>query len=1011
MFGFQFTVPPTSKFWLPPAATALGWILLSSHPIAAQITPDEGLNSTVTFSDQNKTIQINGGSQPDDEANLFHGFREFSVLNGYTAHFNNAPEIQNIFSRVSGSNPSIIDGIIKANGTANLFLINPNGIIFGADASLDIGGSFLATTADRIIFEDGSEFNARDTQGQPLLTVSVPIGLQWRSQARDINVQQSILEVDPGRTLSLFGGNINLVGDIASDEQGQLIAPGGRIELGGILSPGIIQLNRDGSSRPNDATRADVSLNNGMVVDVQSDNGGNIAIKARNLNLAQGSILIAGIAEGEGSPSSQAGDIEIDATDIVTLDGSSLIANTVDLEALGNGGNININTGALYVTDGAGLNTNLAGTGNAGDVNIKARDIVVFDGATTEGFPTTISSIVGLQGFNPSKGQGNSGNININSGSLIVKNGAAIGSSTVGVGDAGDVNISARDTVVFDGVGTNGFPSSVSSTVGLIFPQSLQGVGNGGDIKINARSLFVTNGAFLAASSISGEGEAGNIKINARDTVVFDGVSSNGIPSAVISTLGQGIRGKAGGIEINTRSLFVTDGAVLSTFTAGQGKAGNIQINATSLVELSGLNIEEVANGFSANSVLVERLIAIFGFNPVGISTGLYTSSELGAQGEGGDITVTTPSFRLTDGAIVNAQTRNTDRGGNITINTDRFEAINGGQVITTTGGSGNAGTIDITASDRILLFGSDPTFPLRINRFGSETVRNQGSSSGLFASSEEGSRGRGGDIQLQANRLFLDNGAFISAETASSQGGNIAIELQDLLLLAGNSQISTRAGTPGAGGNGGNVMIKAKFIVASPKEDNDITANAFEGQGGQIDIDTQGIFGLQQREAIAGNRTNDIDASSRLGIDGTVNITNPEVDPTAGAIELTSTPVNVDTLIAQDVCKIEGGKIAGGSSFVVTGRGGLPPTSEDPLINSYRIVEWATRSPSSSNNNAVILRDRPNSLPSSRPTTAIEQARGWKLASDGTLMLTAQPPSPMPLSPSLNNPQCQRKS
>jgi filamentous hemagglutinin family protein len=972
------------KLWLPQAATLLA--LLSSCPTAAQITSEEALNTTVAPPDQNNVIQINGGTQPDNGANLFHGFQEFSVPNGYTAHFNNNSAIQNIFSRVTGGNPSTIDGILKANGTANLFLINPNGIIFGPNASLDIGGSFLATTADSILFNDGSEFSARATQTRPLLTVSTPIGLQWRSQPRDINVQQSILNVDPGRTLSFFGGNINLVGDIASETQGQLIAPGGRVELGGLSIPGIIELNRDGSSRFNNATRADVSLTNEMEVDVQGNNGGNIAINARNLEVLGESKLLAGIEKGQGSPNSQAGDIEIDATGIVTLDENSEIANTIEQEAEGQGGKININTGSLLVTNGAGLNTNLVGVGKAGDININARDIVSLDGVSNES-SSRITSSVGQLDIQQEGGQGQGGNINITTGSLSVTNGAALSSSTIGNGNAGNVDISARDTVVFDGVGSNDLPSNISSTVGIIFPEPRSGQGNGGNIKITTGSLLVRNGAFLAANSLRDRGNAGDINIYARDLVFVEGVSQNGIPSAVISTLGRNIRGKAGSINVNTGSLIVSNGAVLGTFTVGQGDAGNILINATRSVELSGLNVEEIANDFTANKGLIDSLSAIFGFSPIGISTGLYSTTETEAQGKGGDITVTTPSFRVANGAIVNAQTLNNNQGGNITITTDRFEAINGGQLITSTDGIGNAGAINLTAKDRILLSGSDPTFFARAARAAraarvagvrSNTVRNQGSRSGLFANTGPNASGIGGDIQLETDFLFLDNGASISAGTDRSQGGNITID--------------------------------AQFIVASPDENNDIVANALEGQGGNINIETQGIFGLQEREAVEGNNTNDIDASSDLGIDGVVNITNPEVDPTAGAIELTSTPVDADALIAQDVCKVEDGKIAGGSSFVVTGRGGLPPSAEDPLVNSYRIVEWATRSQQQSDNSTVVLRDRPQTSQPEQSSPAIEQAQGWKIASDGTLMLTAQATTPTPLNPALTHPECRDK-
>jgi large exoprotein involved in heme utilization and adhesion len=319
-----------------------------------------------------------------------------------------------------------------------------------------------------------------------------------------------------------------------------------------------------------------------------------------------------------------------------------------------------------------------------------------------------------------------------------------------------------------------------------------------------------------------------------------------------------------------------------------------------------------------------------------------------------------------------------------------------------------------------------------RRDRFGKDAVRNQSALSGLFANTEAGSSGNSGTIQLEAGTLTLNNGT-ISTETASTVGGNINLNVRNILFLRNGSQISARVGAQGTGGDGGNIAIDANLIVAVPGENNDITANAFEGQGGNINIASQGIFGLQEQTATPGNNTNDIDASSALGIDGTVNITTPEVDPTAGVIELPLILVDADTLIAQDVCAIEDGKIAGGSSFVVTGRGGLPPSADDPLVNSYRIVEWATRwsdrnareeNPSNDNlptesrlfdgeaesqeNGTVALRDRPKTdEPGQRSYPAIQQARGWGVAPDGTILLTAQALTVAPHNPGLTHPQC----
>lgn len=147
--------------------------LFGVQSISAQVVPDNtlpaGERSQVVG---NPNVQIDGGARRG--GNLFHSFSQFSIPTGGSAYFNNAVDVQNIFSRVTGGSISNIDGLIRANGTANLFLLNPNGILFGPNASLNIGGSFVATTANAIGFPNGEVFSSDATQPLPsqLLTIN-----------------------------------------------------------------------------------------------------------------------------------------------------------------------------------------------------------------------------------------------------------------------------------------------------------------------------------------------------------------------------------------------------------------------------------------------------------------------------------------------------------------------------------------------------------------------------------------------------------------------------------------------------------------------------------------------------------------------------------------------------------------------------------------------------------------------------------------------------------------------
>ncbi|NEU75635.1 filamentous hemagglutinin N-terminal domain-containing protein [Hassallia byssoidea VB512170] len=998
---------------------------------AQQVVPDATLpiNSTVSVNGNN--FIINGGTQAG--GNLFHSFSEFSVPTNGLAFFNNAQTIQNIISRVTGSSVSNIDGILGANGTANLFLLNPQGIVFGPNARLNLGGSFVASTASSLNFADGTKFSATTPENAPLLTVSVPLGLQFGTNAGSIQNQSGVLVVQPGNTLALVGGDVSLDGGIIGTLNGQ-------VELGGLTAPGIVGLNADNLrlSFPEKVQRASVSLTNDATVAVFGG-GGNIAVNARNLNISGASQIVAAIPQGVEAVGSKAANIEIDATDTVTLEGTSSTASPSSIanfvQGVGTAGNIFINTGSLNIIGNAlissvtqgqgdagsvtiraldavslsGTNSSILsvvdseGIGNAGDINIQARSLSLSNGARI-GFVTngqgdagsvTIRALdaVSLSGRNSSifsavkdSGIGNAGDINIQARSLSLSDNAQVATSTLGTGNAGNIQINTLDNisinngsliradtfsngnagniaiqaggaVSFDGIGSFGVTSGVFTLVGtgLEFP----GTGKGGDININARSLSLLNGAQLNASTF-GQGDAGSIFVQAKDSVSVVGVSPvTGDASRLTAAVNPGAIGNAGNLTINTGKLMVRDGGQISSSTSGKGDAGNLLVRASEFVQAE-----------NSPGVLA--------------TTGLFALVNPTGEGNAKDLTIETGTLTLRNGAQVNATTfgkgnagnlnirasdinligispqdmfpsalqvrvepKATGNGGNLTIDTQRLSVTGGARVAADTTSIGNAGNLTVRAKDSVEVVGASPIIkspslltaavnPGAIGKAGDLTIETGQLIVKDTAQVTVNSQGTGdaGELKITAGTIRLDNQGKLIAETASGNGGNILLRANDLLVLRRGSQISTTAGNDRAGGNGGNITINTPFIIAVPNEDSNISANAFSGRGGRVNITANGVYGIQFRRQPT--LQSDITASSQLGVAGVVEINTPDIDPSRGLIPLPAVVVNSPGLIASNCNAFIGKK---GSEFTITGRGGLPLSPDDFLSSD---VVWS---------------------------------------------------------------------
>ncbi|QFS48678.1 S-layer family protein [Nostoc sphaeroides CCNUC1] len=933
----------------------------------AQITPDSTLPNNSSVTTQNNIRTIEGGTQAG--RNLFHSFQEFSVPIGGTAIFNNAADIQNIISRVTGGSASNIDGIIRASGTANLFLINPNGIIFGQNAQLNIGGSFVATTANGIGFGNLGFFSATNPEApSPLLTVNPSALLFNQITAAPIqnNSQAQGAELDPSKNFIpkglrvLDSKSLLLIGDNISMNGGGLFAFGGRVELGGLAEPGTMGIDVNGNNLslnfPDSVLRANVSLN-GANINVRAASGGSIAINARNLKILRGSQLRAGIARGLGGSDVKAGDIVINATETFTIaNADSFVSNAVLVDAKGKGGDVQISAGSLSVSGGAQLYAGTYGQGNAGSVIINVRDTASFDGESEKSRSLHSGAFSKVE----SSGIGQGGNVNLQAKSLRLTNGAVLEASTLGEGNAGAVNIHARD-IVFDGQSTQLESSGVYSRVETAYqPEYHQGVGQGGNINIAADSLSVTNGAVITTSTL-GRGDAGNVFINARN-IVFDGmgrfdrnkkIRQSSAATSAVRDIGVG---QGGSVNVTAELLRVSNGASVSTSTLGQGSAGNVFINARNIV-LDGV-------GSYLNEV-----------QPYFLPSGLYSQMETEYVGQGGSVNITADSLSATNGAVITTSTLGRGDAGNVFINArdivfdgvDRNGFSSGVFSTADKKAIGNGGYIDISTSSLSVSNGAK------------------------VATISQGNNNAAGSIKVAAHSIRLDNKAAIAAETASGKGGNITLENHrenlDLLLIRRGSRISTTAGIEKQGGDGGNITINAPhgFIIAVPNENSDITANAFTGRGGNVKISAFGVYGTQFRDK-ENPQTSDITASSQFGINGTVELNTPDIDPNSGLVNLPTVPV--DTRVAQGCTA---GSSQAQSKFIITGRGGLPPNPGEALSADAVQVDLVTLNPKVGNSLTV------STNPINPTPDRIVEATGWVIAANGDVILTLVAPTLTP--------------
>ena len=585
------------------------------RPCQAQVVPDITLPIASKVRVSENTLIITNGTQRG--GNLFHSFREFSLQSGQIAHFESAGDVTNIITRITGNNISNIDGSIEVRGMANLFFLNPNGIVFGKNAQLDLRGSFIATTASSIEFADKTQFGTA-TATSPTLTISTPTGLQFGNQAQTI-VNRSVfgkipkvpdstpvgLKSPPNQTIALVGGDVQIEG-------GYIKASAGRIEIASVGENSLVSLISPGQGwqlgYENVSSYRDITISDDAQVGA-SGKDSTIHLQGRKINLNTGGQLVNLTIDREST-----GPITLNGSESLYLAGGGSkqrdagVVTSVQPKAAGDSGDLIINTPRLVLENGGFLDVGILGSGQGGDLIVNASESVNIIGVG-KFQPSFISSSVRGDMSNPIEGNG--GKLTINTQRLTVADGGlifAVAAFTKGRG--GTIVINASESVHLFGQDESSVglfpPSQIITSSGFASFELPGGTAEAGDVQINTPQLTVENLALISAGSFQSRSAAGNIRIQANTIVLDDGgklttestsgtggnifirasdsitLQNQGIITA--EAIGAGGSGDGGNIELTTPFIFAVPNQNSDIkANAGEGNGGNVTINASGL--------------------------------------------------------------------------------------------------------------------------------------------------------------------------------------------------------------------------------------------------------------------------------------------------------------------------------------------------------------------------------------------------------------------------------------------
>jgi filamentous hemagglutinin family protein len=820
---------------------ALSLTLLGPALGRAEVATDGTLGAKVRLTGRDVKVPARLGQIRGK--NLFHSFQRFGIETGGKVTFTGPDGLKNVIGRVTGGKPSSIDGTLasKIRG-ADLWLLNPAGLLFGPHAHLDVLGSFHASTADELRFAGGAVFSALDPQGS-VLSVAPPAAFGFLgAKPGGITVDQSVLEVPEGKALSLVGGDITVRGNhdgVANstglaDEPGTMRAKAGRVSLAALGGPGAVMA---GTNEITGAVSGEIHLSGEASVISNGDGGGAIRIRGGRLVVEDTSFVL---ADNLGA-SHAAGGVTVEA-DSIEIRGGLISADT---KGRGNAGEVSVAAGRLRIDDagaeyfrgirsiasdtsvgnagrvvvtadtidihGGGLDSSTFRWGDAGEVTVTAKGHLRIDRAGSK-IESGIRSNAGKGSF------GDAGHVAITAGTIDIRNGGQIRSSANGQGNAGKVTVTATDQLRIDDAGSEFF-------TGIVSWAETRSEGDAGQVKVTANFIEIRGDSSIGSSTFGPRsGNAGEVMVTAKGQLRIDATGSGS--EAFTGIASQGFTGDAGQVTVTADTIDIHgDGSAgsndrgdgLSTATFGPGNAGKVIVAADTI---------ELRDGSQIGSST---------FGP--------------RSGNAGEVVVKAGYMTVADKGTVETNSTGSGTAGNVFVQASHLKVRDGGEIGSSGTGSGPAGNLHLDVGT------------LEVE---DASIRTEGKVS------------EGGQIEVMAEDLIHLQDAEVTSSGIEPAAGTSVITLQAPLIALNDSRVTslTGGGVPLAGSGlarlfGDTTVISSDSVVAASSS---VTLTGAEGDAGSRLVVPEGAFlnvGDLLRESCAARRSGTASSFTAMGQGG----------------------------------------------------------------------------------------------------------------------------------------------